>query len=90
MKLELIIVDGKDVGYNLVAEDAAEQEMLKRVQTLHFLTDKKAKKIEYDGITNDTNGNVTRAFFLQRQYALLPPDNELKQTLLKASIDKGV
>ncbi|MDR2005343.1 MAG: hypothetical protein LBQ74_20155 [Prevotella sp.] len=89
MKIELIIVDGKDVGYNLVAEDATEQEMLKRIQNLHFLADKKAKKIQYDGVSKNANGNADRLFFLQRQYALLPSDSELKRTMLRITLQKG-
>lgn len=90
MRLELILVDGKPMGYNLVAEDQADQTLLKEVQNLHFLASNKQEKIEYGGVTIDQKAEVSRVMFMQRKFAVLPDNHITKKEIHKAILKKGV
>jgi len=85
MKVQLILVENHPVGYNLVPEDREEQNTLKVLQSLHFLADCKQKRIQYDGISTDKQNKLDCMYFMQRQYAMLPPESEIKQLILKMS-----
>ncbi|MBF0648693.1 hypothetical protein IR083_07660 [Dysgonomonas sp. GY75] len=90
MRVEITMINGKDAGFNLVAEDEGDKILLQRVRNLHFLADKKAKKIEYDGVTLDKNTNISRVIFLQRRFASLPDHDRAKREIYKAIMRKGV
>lgn len=85
MKIELVLIENRPVGYNLVPEKPEEQDILKAIQSLHFLADDKQKRIKYDGITTNKQGKPDCMFFMQHKYAILPPESELRQLILKMS-----
>ncbi|MDR1502266.1 MAG: hypothetical protein LBT43_07415 [Prevotella sp.] len=85
MKVELILIEDRPVGYNLVPENPDEQNTLKVLQSLHFLANCKQKRIQYDGISTDKQDKPDCMYFIQRQYASLPPESEIKQLILKMS-----
>ena len=85
MKIELILIGNRPVGYNLVPEKAEEQDILKTMQSLHFLADCKQKRIAYDGVSSDKNGKPNCMYFIQNRYASLPPESKIKQLILKMS-----
>ena len=83
MRLLLLMIDGKDVGYSLVPEDNLDRKMLKRVQNLHFLASNKQQKMQYDGVMHDEQGNLSSLCLLQYQYARLPQSDSIKQKLAR-------
>ena len=85
MKVDLILIEGRPIGYNLVPENPDDQDKLKVIQSLHFLADSRSKSIMYDGITSDKQDKPDCMYFIQRQFATLPPESEIKQAILKAS-----
>jgi len=86
MELTLVYDNGKPVGYIFKAESPEEQDALKLVQNMHFLASNKQERIQYDGVCTDKNNKVVNMHFLQRRFAILPPESELKQELLKCSL----
>lgn len=85
MKVQLVMVENRPIGYNLVPENPDEQNTLKAIQSLHFLADDKRKRISYDGISTDNQGKPDCMYFIQHKYATLPPESEIKQLILKIS-----
>jgi hypothetical protein len=85
MRVEITMIDGRDAGFNLVAEDEGDRILLQRVRNLYFLADNKQKRIQYDGVSTEKNNKSGCMYFLQRQYAILPPESETKQLIQKMS-----
>ncbi len=89
MRIELLMVAGKDMGYTLVPEDENDKAMLKRVQSMNFLASNKQEKMQYDGVMLDLDAHILRMMFMQRKYAVLPEDNTTKKEIYKAIMQKG-
>lgn len=90
MRVQLIKVHGKTVGYVHVAEDEGDNEILKEIQQLNFLASSKKQRIEYDAVTLNEKNKVSKVIFLQREYAILPDHNPTKKVLYDAVLRKEV
>ncbi|WP_291599078.1 hypothetical protein [Bacteroides sp.] len=85
MDITIVVIDGKPVGYNLVAQNQQDADKLRCIQNMHFLASNKQEQIKYDGVSKDKKKNTSCVYFLQHQYAILPPEGEVKQAILQQS-----
>lgn len=89
MKLELDLVEGICRGFNLVAEDTTEQQMLETIRDMCMFTNKKAERVKYCGATMDKEVNISRVIFMQSYIADMPDNHSTKRSLHKAILAKS-
>lgn len=67
MRVELIIVDGRPVGWTIKGETAEEKKIVNTIRDLQFwgLDD---TKIVYDGRTEDTDNDAGKLHWIQKKH----------------------
>ncbi|GAB6119638.1 hypothetical protein [Dysgonomonas termitidis] len=79
MKIELVKIDNKTAGYNLVPENEEEMKALGSIREIYFWGSEE-EAMKYDGIHTDTKEKyVTGMMFLQQKYQ---PDFSHEQVVI--------